>query len=198
VEEAADEQQPTADITFDAQGVQNGSATVNIASATFNGTENFSIVVHRATDTDGDGAIEAANGEIGQKIGESEALEPGSEPKTDITVNLSEQAAADDDVEQFSETGEQTLVAMLHTTNTSDGDDILNGVSIKRNGTPVFDQATIGVSPLENPAAAQFDDDGDGEIRVDDLAEAGRTFARQEIGVQDLAAVGRAFARSQT
>ncbi|ERG90026.1 MAG: hypothetical protein J07HQW1_00039, partial [Haloquadratum walsbyi J07HQW1] len=149
-EAAAD--QPTASVTFDDQTVQNGSTSVNVASATFNGTESFNLVVHQATDSDGDGEIEADDEEIGTKIGESEALTPGTE--TNIPVSIDRTVDRNDTVSQL--TQNQTLVAMLHTANTSDDNNLVHTAPITRDGTPVFDQADITVSPessLNDPAA---------------------------------------------
>jgi len=194
VEQREQEQEPpTATVTFENQTVQNGSTTVNVASATFNGSEAFNIVVHQASDDNDDGTIQAS--EIGQKIGESEALEPGSEPRTNITVNISKQVADNDNVSQLTEN--ETLVAMLHTTNTSDDDSIVHTAPITRDGTRVFDQADIGIepeSPLDGPAA-RFDENADGEIDIGELGQAGRAFAAGDLSITELGQVGRIFAR---
>jgi hypothetical protein len=53
-------------------------------------------------------------------------------------------------------TENQTLVAMLHTTDTdtTDDDDIVHADPITRDGTPVFDQAEITVDPAEEDTTA--------------------------------------------
>ncbi|ERG90025.1 MAG: hypothetical protein J07HQW1_00038, partial [Haloquadratum walsbyi J07HQW1] len=122
------DQEGTATVTFNDQTVQNGSISVNVASATFNGSESFNIVVHEVTDTGADGTIQP--GEIGQKIGESAEVESGT--STDISVNISKSVAENDSVSQLTET--KTVVAMLHTTNTSDGDGIVHTAAITRDG----------------------------------------------------------------
>nr|AKY04364.1 hypothetical protein [uncultured haloarchaeon] len=137
--EVVEQPPPTATVEFTDQTVQNGSTSVNVAGATFNGTESFNIVVHQASDDNDDGTIQA--GEIGTKIGESAELNSGTQ--TDISVNISKQVDPDDDVSQLTES--QTLVAMLHTTNTNDGDNIVHTAPITRDNTPVFNQAEITV-----------------------------------------------------
>ena len=131
-----------ASVIFKNQSVSNGSTSVTIASATFNGSSQFNVVVHEASDANGDGTIQVD--EIGTKIGESVALENGT--TTDITVDISKQVAESDDVGQLTEN--QTLVAMLHTTNTSDGDSNIHAAPITRNGTPVFNQADVTVEKV--------------------------------------------------
>jgi hypothetical protein len=111
-----------------------------VSSAIFDGTEKFNVVVHQATDDNDDGVIQTR--EIGVKIGESSALAPGT--NTDVAVNLTQQLTSSDDVSQLTEN--QTLVAMLHTTDTSDDDNIVHAAPLTRNGTPVFDQAEITIS----------------------------------------------------
>jgi hypothetical protein len=132
---------PTAAVQFDNQTLSNGSTSVSVATATFDGNEKFNLVVHEATDNNNDGTIQA--GEIGTKIGESVALDNGT--TTDISVDISKQVAEDDSVAQLTES--QTLVAMLHTTNTTatDGDSVVHAAPITRNGTPVFNQADVTV-----------------------------------------------------
>jgi hypothetical protein len=139
-------------VQFDNQTLPNGSTSVTVANATFNGSSQFNVVVHEASDDDDDGAIQVD--EIGTKIGESVALE--NETRENVTVNISKQVAKNDDVGQL--TRNQTLVAMLHTTNTSDGDGVVHTAPITRNGTPVFDQATLTVTD-ENGTVQPPDDE---------------------------------------
>jgi len=80
-------------------------------------------------------------------------------------------------------------VSVIATPSGSGGDDQTETV----NST----STEFAVSPLKT-VAGEFDADGDGEIRVPDLARAGRAFARDDLGPRGLAAVGRAFARSQS
>nr|AKY04244.1 cell surface adhesin [uncultured haloarchaeon] len=197
------EQPPTATVTFgenDALTVQNGSTSVNVASATFNGSEAFNIVVHQASDDNDDGTIQAS--EIGQKIGESVELDNGTQ--TDIPVNISKQVADNDNVSQLTEN--QTLVAMLHTTNTSDNDNIVHTASITRDGTPVFDQAeitiedeqTVNVGGEDVPVEFTTTENGETTVTSDDAVTAIRAFINDEPGVDSDTAVSviRAFINS--
>lgn len=183
---------PTATVTFDDKTVPNGTSTITVESAEFGGGE-YNIVVHQTTDANGDGEIQAS--EIGKKIGESEALPNGT--ATDISVDIGKQVAGNDNVSQLTEN--QTLVAMLHTTNTSDGDNITHTSPITRDGTPVFDEADVVVSdsgsPLEG-TAGQFDDNGDGEITAAELGDAITQFGQEDLSARELGEVITQFGQS--
>ncbi len=183
---------PTATVTFDDKTVPNGTSTITVESAEFGGGE-YNIVVHQTTDANGDGEIQAS--EIGKKIGESDALPNGT--ATNISVDIGKEVADNDNVSQLTES--QTLVAMLHTTNTSDGDNITHTSPITRDGTPVFDEADIVVSdsgsPLEG-TAGQFDDNGDGDITAAELGDAITQFGQENLTAAELGEVITAFGQS--
>jgi hypothetical protein len=184
--EEAQEQLPDRSITFDDKTVGNTSTDITVESATFNGSQSFNVVVHEATRND-DGTVN-----IGQKIGESVELDNGTQ--TDITVNISKQVDPDDNVSQLTES--QTLVAMLHTTNTSDDDGIVHTAPIREDGTentpPVFDDANITVSPLEG-TTGDFDSDGDGELSVNDVGDAASAFIDGDLSIQDISRIAAEF-----
>jgi surface glycoprotein (TIGR04207 family) len=197
--EVVEQPPPTATVEFTDQTVQDGSTSVNIANATFNGTEPFNVVVHQASDDNDDGTIQAR--EIGTKIGESAELNSGT--RTDITVNISKQVDPNEDVSQL--TANQTLVAMLHTTNTNDGDNIVHTAAITRGGTPVFDQAEITVSTntdvtvggQEVPAEFTSEtDDGDQTVTADNAVEAINTFIAGDVSADVAVDVINAFIAS--
>jgi Ca2+-binding EF-hand superfamily protein len=48
-------------------------------------------------------------------------------------------------------------------------------------------------SPLDQPAA-EYDTDGDGNIDIGELAQAGEDFASGELPISDLADIGQVFA----
>jgi hypothetical protein len=184
--EQEQDQLPDRSITFDDKVVGNTSTDITVESATFNGSQSFNVVVHEATRND-DGTVN-----IGQKIGESVELDNGTQ--TDITVNISKQVDPDDNVSQLTES--QTLVAMLHTTNTSDDDGIVHTAPIREDGTentpPVFDDANITVSPLEG-TTGDFDSDGDGELSVNDVGDAASAFIDGDLSIQDISRIAAEF-----
>jgi outer membrane protein assembly factor BamB len=118
---------PTASVTFTNQSLPNGSSTVAVESARFENKsafgENFVVVIHETID----------NGGLGPKIGESRVLE-ANQTQSNITVNLSKQVAPNDDVARVTES--QQLVAMLHTAQVGDDDDINHGIKNLSAGTP--------------------------------------------------------------
>nr|AKY04333.1 hypothetical protein [uncultured haloarchaeon] len=132
--------EPTASVTFDDQSVDNGSTSVNVASARFDGTEDFVIVVHRASP--GDNGVVDSTDEIGNKIGSSDVL---SGNVSDVSVNLTKSL---DEGGNTQLTEDQTLIAMLHFANESG--DTNFGSPITRGGSPVFDQAEITVEDTVN------------------------------------------------
>jgi hypothetical protein len=181
-----DEAPPTATVTFDDQSVDNGSTSVNVASARFDGTEDFVIVVHRASPGD-NGVVDSTN-EIDAKIGSSDVLTSNSvsDVSVDLTKNLDEGGNT-----QLTE--DQTLIAMLHFADESG--DTNFGSPITRDGSPVFDQANITVtpeSPLEG-AAGDFDTDGNGDIDIQELGDAGTAFTGGELTLDELTQVAIEF-----
>jgi hypothetical protein len=176
---AVEDEPPTATVRFDDQTVENGSSSVNVASATFDGSEDFVIVVHQSSP--GENGVVDDTSEINGKIGSSDVLT--SNTVSNVPVDLTKEL--DENLTQLSEN--QSLIAMLHFANDSGGTNF--GSPIVRDGSPVFDQANITVQeqvadpePPENPVvgdsqapAADINGDGkledvngDGEVTFDD------------------------------
>jgi hypothetical protein len=119
--------QPVASVTFDDQNVIEGASEVTVTSAQFGDGDDgeFVVVVHQVD-----------NGSIGAKIGESGILSSGTQ--SNITVDLQ---ALDGGINNLTQS--QELVAMLHTANTSGGNN--HGSAIVRDGAPVTDRANVTV-----------------------------------------------------
>jgi hypothetical protein len=95
---------------------------------------------------------------------------------------------------------------MLHTTNTSDNDNIVHTASIKRDGTPVFDQAeitiedeqTVNIGGEEVPTRFTTTENGETTVTSNDAVTAIRALINDESGVDSdtVVTVIRAFINS--
>jgi len=139
---------PIASATFENQTVPGGTQNVTIESAQFGNEsipgEEFVIVVH--TTTNG-----RYGSEIGPKVGESAVLSAGAH--TDITVDLSTTLGSGDSIAELASS--QSLVAMLHRANTTDGDEITHGSQIRRDGDAVTSRAQVKIR--QPPASVRFE-----------------------------------------
>jgi hypothetical protein len=95
---------------------------------------------------------------------------------------------------------------MLHTTNTSDNDNIVHTASIKRDGTRVFDQAeitiedeqTVNVGGEDVPVEFTTTENGETTVTADNASSAIDTFIAGDINADTAVSVIDAFIASQS
>jgi hypothetical protein len=126
-------------LTFTNQTIPSGSSDIGIDTAQFGNQtvsgERFVIVVHKTVG-------ETYGSEIGPKIGKSDVLSAGTQHS--VEVDLSQTLGPSDDMAELTES--QSLVAMLHRADTTDGDDVTHGAHITRDGAKVTSRAQLTVS----------------------------------------------------
>lgn len=183
----------TSEVNFNDGAAADGATSLTVDNATHD--EDFVIVAHTATDSDGDGDIQFnnanGNNEIGTKIGSSAIQSNGTQ--TNIEVDLSKNVSAGDDIDSLAADDDQQIVMMLHVANESGDTNFGSNVKQADGETPVFDNNFVNVSSLDG-AAGNADSDGDGEIDQTEVQNAITEFVVEETLTQEEAQdVIRAF-----
>nr|AKY04227.1 cell surface adhesin [uncultured haloarchaeon] len=192
--EEAQQQEPSVSVTFNDQSVQNGTEEVTVDSANFTRADgsagDYVVVVHVVNDTEFNGGLDNS---ISAPVGASGNLSNGAES---ITVDLNSSAAFEDGDALDTLSENVTLRAMLHTTanDSAFGTRLGNAIDGIEPGDET-DDADITIapeSPLEG-APGEFDTDGNGDIDIRELGDAGQAFLDDELTIQELGEIGQEF-----
>ena len=140
-------------VQLDNKTVPNGSTTVVINKTRFKSqsatTNEFVVVIHQTNTT-------RFSGGTGTKIGESGIIANGTQ--SNIVVDISQSVSENDSTSRLTES--QTLVAMLHSVNTSGN--TTHGDQIIQNGSPITDRAQITIEPQAQPIETETGTENDG------------------------------------